>query len=142
MAGSARQGRPLPVLRRRRGAPRRYVDTGPTQEIRQLVQFRFGNRCARCGGPGATIQHRKPRRMGGTSDPAINYPSNLLWVCGTGTTGCHGHMESQRFEATTKGWLVPDSMDPAKVPVQLWDGRCVVLDIYGGHEPAPTEEVE
>jgi hypothetical protein len=142
VAGSAFEGQALPVLRRRRGAPRERVDTGPTQEVRQLVQFRFGNRCARCGGFGATIQHRKPRGMGGSSDPAINYPSNLLWVCGDGTTGCHGYMESFRFEAYTMGWLVADGMDPAKVPVVLWDGRRVVLDVYGGHEPAPTEEVE
>lgn len=79
--------------------------------------------------------------MGGTSDPAINYLSNLLWVCGTGTTGCHGYMESYRTEACAKGWLVGDGQDPALVPVLLWDRRRVLLDNEGGTRPASPEEV-
>lgn len=118
----------------------KYVDTGPDFWTRQLVAGRFGGACVRCGRPGATVQHRKPRRMGGSSDPAINRPSNLVWVCGTGTTGCHGHMESQRHEAYVNGWLLHDRQTPLLVPVLLWDGRRVVLDDEGGYGPAPSEE--
>ncbi len=55
-------------------------------------------------------------------------PSNLLWVCGTGTTGCHGYMESERIEARENGWLVRHGHDPRESPVLLWDGRRVLLD--------------
>lgn len=121
---------------------RRPRRTGPDFWVRQLVQARFGNRCARCGHDGASIQHRKPRRLGGTSDPAINAPSNLLWVCGDGVRGCHGHMESYRTEAHNHGWLLHNNDDPLRVPVSLWDGRRVLLDDEGGWEYAdePAQE--
>ena len=112
----------------RRPRPRR---TGPDDLTRELVRLRFHGRCCRCGHDGATIQHRIPRALGGTSRPEINFPSNLLWVCGSGTTGCHGHMESQRTEAYAKGWLVRHGQDPATVPVELWDGRRVLVDDEG-----------
>jgi len=133
------------MLRRRRPSRRQkasvqYLDTGPDEPTKWVVQGRFGGACARCGHPGATIQHRKPRRMGGTRDPAINRPSNLIWVCGTGTTGCHGHMESYRHEAYGAGWLLHDGEDPLLEPVLLWDRRRVVLDDEGGYELAPKEE--
>lgn len=108
------------------------TDTGPDFWVRLDVQQRFGNRCARCGRDGVTIQHRKPRRMGGTLRPEINYTSNLLWVCGNGVTGCHGHMESYRAEALDNGWLLHDRDDATAVPVLLWDGRRVLLDDEGG----------
>lgn len=117
---------------------RRY--TGPELHVRELVIMRFGGRCARCGDFGASVQHRKPRRLGGTSDPAINYASNLIWVCGSGTTGCHGHMESYRAEAYECGWLLHQNADPTQVPVVLWDGTRVLLDNLGGHRPAPDAE--
>lgn len=82
----------------------------------------------RCGRDGATVQHRKPRGMGGSSNPEINSPANLLWVCGTGTTGCHGWMERNRTEALAAGWLVPSAVKAESIPVQTWDGRFVFLD--------------
>lgn len=118
--------------------PRR--NTGPDPWVRQQVMMRFSGRCARCGEYGASIQHRKPRRMGGTSNPAINFPSNLIWVCGSGTTGCHGHMESHRTEAYGNGWLLHAAEDPTEVPVLLWDGHRVLLDNVGGFCPAPNSE--
>jgi 5-methylcytosine-specific restriction protein A len=113
--------------------------TGPDFWVRQLVQMRFGNRCARCGRDGASIQHRMPRQSGGTRDPAINCPSNLLWVCGDGVRGCHGHMESYRTEAYAHGWLVHRGHEPSEQPVSLWDGRRVLLDNEGGWSHAAEE---
>lgn len=96
------------------------------------MRLRFFGRCCRCGRDGETIQHRIPRGMGGTRDPRINRPSNLLWVCGDGTRKCHGYMENKgRAEAYEKGWLVARAADPREVPVVLWDGRRVVLDDEG-----------
>lgn len=119
--------------------------TGPDFWTTELVRLRFFGRCCRCGKDGETVQHRIPRGMGGTSDPRINMPSNLLWVCGDGTRKCHGHMESQRTEAYKNGWLVPRKTDPRLVPVLLWDGRRVLLDDEGewilvDPSSTPTEE--
>jgi hypothetical protein len=111
--------------------------TGPDFWTRETVRVRFGGRCCRCGKDGYTIQHRTPRGLGGSKDPAINALTNLLWVCGDGTRGCHGHMESRRTEAYENGWLVRHGMDPAAVPVLLWDGRRVLLDDEGEWTPVP-----
>jgi 5-methylcytosine-specific restriction protein A len=134
------------MLRRR--APKRlkqpdwrdseHRDTGPNFWTRQEVMARFGGRCARCGQPGESIQHRKPRGAGGTKNPAINALSNLIWVCGDGVRGCHGHMESYRTEAYRLGWLVRDRGNPAKIAVRLWDGRDVLLDDDGGAQDVPA----
>lgn len=106
-------------------SPRRR--TGPNPEVRQAVVDRDKHRCARCGrqlpGYPASIHHRTPRGMGGTRDPKVNKASNLLLLCGTGTTGCHGWVESHRKEATERGFLVPWWQDPAEVPVNYWDGK-------------------
>lgn len=70
--------------------------------------------------------------MGGTRRPEINSPSNLLWLCGRTTDGCHGHVESYRAEALEHGWLLHDEEVASEVPVVLWDGRRVLLDDEGG----------
>lgn len=90
-------------------------NTGPTLETKRAVIGREGGRCFRCGKPLAlwdgvewvpckpySIHHRKPRGMGGTRDPEINSSTNLILLCGSGTTGCHGWVESRR--ATAKNW--------------------------------------
>lgn len=105
--------------------PRRY--TGPSRQVRERVLARDGYRCARCGkhigaGP-SSIQHRKARGMGGTTDPAINSPANLIVLCGDGVRGCHGWVESHREEARAAGWSVPQWGDPTTVPVTYWDGK-------------------
>lgn len=53
-----------------------------------------------------SVHHRRPRGSGGTSVPWINFPSNLILLCGSGTTGCHGWVESHRDEARALGFLV------------------------------------
>ena len=94
--------------------------------MRQLVLERDGYRCARCGrhihnGP-YSLQHRKARGMGGTKDPAINSPANLVTLCGDGVRGCHGLIEANREEAREKGFTVRQTQDPSTVPVHCWDG--------------------
>lgn len=66
-----------------------------------------------------SIHHRKPRRAGGTRDPLINDPSNLMLVCGSGTTGCHGKIESNRLQAYRDGYLLYAMDDPQQVPVRI-----------------------
>ena len=90
-------------------------------------------RCARCGKDityvQSSIQHRKARSMGGTNDPSINSPANLIVLCGSGTTGCHGHVEVNRREARKY-------VDPHDVPVQYKDGLFLLDD--AGHR-IPTK---
>jgi hypothetical protein len=89
--------------------------------VRKTVLVRCEGRCERCGrwlaNVPSSVHHRKARHMGGTSDPTINDPSNLVALCGTGTTGCHGWIESNRGTALTEGWLVSSWDDPARTPV-------------------------
>lgn len=69
--------------------------------------------------------------MGGTRNPLIHSPANLLDVCGSGnTSGCHGYVESNRVQAVACGWLLPAGGDPLSVPV-LTGGRWVHLSETG-----------
>lgn len=63
--------------------------------------------------------------MGGTKRPDVHSPANILALCGTGTTGCHGWVEANRFEARRLGFLVGQAKDPAQVPVARVGG-----DVY------------
>lgn len=99
-------------------------NTGPTPEVRELVMERDGYRCVKCGLPVSgepgrdySLQHRVPRGMGGSRDPRLNLPSNLILLHGSGVTGCHGNVESNRTAALAYGYLVPRHADPADVPV-------------------------
>ena len=100
------------------------VDTGPDRNTRSLVKERDHYLCARCGisvyGIRTSIHHRRNRGEGGSGDPAINSPANLLLVCGTGTTGCHGWIGGNPTEAGQYGFVVSlnSDEDPADVPVK------------------------
>jgi hypothetical protein len=87
-------------------------------QIRQLVLQRDNNSCARCGHVltgWMSIHHRLPGQMGGRRSG--NGPQNLLALCGSGVTGCHGWIESNRTEAYDLGYLVRSGEDPVAVPV-------------------------
>lgn len=102
---------------------RRKASTGPDSGIRAMIWGRCGGRCEICGRDVNTgmvsIHHRKPRRMGGTSDPLINDPSNLMLVCGSGTTGCHGKIESNRTAAYQDGYLLHSGQDSSAIPARI-----------------------
>lgn len=84
--------------------------TGPSLATLGLVHLRDAGRCVRCLAVGANTHHREPRGMGGRRDPAeldrINNVEYLLWLCGSGTTGCHGWVESNRRLARAQGYLL------------------------------------
>jgi hypothetical protein len=113
------------------------VVSGPTAKVRELVWKRAGSRCERCCAPitggDHSIHHRRPRRMGGSKDPLTNSPANLLLLCGSGTTGCHGWIESHRATAYELGLLVHGWQDPRAVP--LLGG--VYLTDHGTYTCAP-----
>ncbi|MBC9819455.1 HNH endonuclease [Nocardia farcinica] len=94
-------------------------------EGRRIVDTRCGGRCERCGQPGYTIHHRRKRSQGGTWDA-----SNLLALCGSGTTACHGWVEANPRAAHMLGFWLRHGEQSATTPVWLW-GRWVQLDDNG-----------
>lgn len=68
-------------------------------------------RCASCSGLGGNAHHRKLRSQGGGEQP-----SNKLPLCGSGTTGCHGHWHHHRDQASRLGYIVEATADPAAIP--------------------------
>lgn len=108
-----------------------------TQLTRDEVLGRDGYACARCGQAGTlNLHHRTPRGMGGSRDPLSASPANLVTLCGSGTTGCHGWVESHRDQAVTEGWIVLRGTDPATVPVRI-NGYLWVLGHDGAKRPIP-----
>lgn len=55
--------------------------------------------------------------MGGSSRSSTRSAANGIVLCGSGTTGCHGHVESHRDEARDHGWIVKQHEEPCDVPV-------------------------
>lgn len=125
---------------RSRGALRRKKkpSTGPDEDTRMTVYLRANGYCERCGvglnGKAVSIHHRRPRRMGGTSDPIINTVPNLLLVCGSGTTGCHGWIESNRTAAYQSGWLLHSGQDPESIPAQIYGKGFRLLTSQGAYK--------
>lgn len=105
-------------------------------KVRDLVWTRANSCCERCG-RGLTrnndhsLQHRVPRKMGGSKRPWINGAANLALLCGTATTQCHGLMESKRELARSEGYLLSDHMDPAASPILHWSGEWRHLNSSG-----------
>lgn len=115
-------------------------------QMARLIFYRDDERCARCGmrllwewrGSRWSIHHRKPRGNGGTTRRMT--PADGLTLCGTGVTGCHGLIESNRKMAYAEGWLVKQAEDCRNVPARVhgimhwltaWGSRVPVSDDPG-----------
>lgn len=118
------------------------------ERFQQLLGRSFGYceaRTPKCIAPGGlllgmdrrrvSIQHRRARGMGGTSDPAAHELGSLLLVCGDGVSACHGWIEvDERDEALRRGlWVKHTIEEAADVPVIFGTGRRVLL-----HPTMPT----
>lgn len=111
----------------------------PSKATVDIVWDRDLSRCFCCqtmlhrGVGGYSIHHRKPRGMGGSRDPQLNTAANLLLLCGSGVTGCHGWVEQNREEATRLGYLISrlSSQAPALVPAKRWGVEWVTLQPDG-----------
>jgi hypothetical protein len=135
-SGRISKGTKRSELVERKPAPK---DTGPTRQVRHTVKARAAMCCERCSVPVAAmpheVHHRRPRGAGGSSRPDTNLPSNLVLLCGTSTSGCHGFCESERDAAREEGFLVRQGADPALQPVLHARFGRVLLDAAGGVTP-------
>lgn len=103
-------------------------NTGPVAQVVRSIRERDGG-CVVCGTHWSpTTQHRVARGMGGTRSAEINLPSNLITLCGSGTTGCHGWVEHHPTFAREAGWSVPRGVDPRTVPVLYPNGWYLLND--------------
>lgn len=117
----------------------RRRSTGPDRATTETLIARAGGRCEICDRPLTVFDdwsrhHRLPRRMGGTRVVWINDVSNLLFVCGTGVTGCHGRIESNRAIAYDMGWLLRAGEHPAEVPCHITTLGAVYLTSDGTYD--------
>lgn len=128
------------VVRRRASGARSVKSTRPPERIRNTVAERAGYCCERCGrrlhdGDAWTqthsFHHRLPRGRGGR-----NTVTNLVLLCGSGVTGCHGQVESQRAASYDSGWLVETGADPAVKPVLVHQFGHVLLTEDGDYQEA------
>ncbi len=115
---------------------KRPKDTDPDKATVAAVMERDGGRCVGCGDPVCgqrgfhySVHHRKLRSQGGD-----NRLSNLILLCGHGTSGCHGLAHSEVAAARLSGFLMLSTENPAEVrldhsqhgPVHLLDDGSVV----------------
>ncbi len=101
-----------------------------------LIRERSGGLCEVCGRRAESTHHRKRGGMGGSKDPAARSPANLLRVCGDGTRGCHGMIESNRTVSYENGRLVRQGDSPTDVPVLLRN-RWTLLTEDGQYTEVP-----
>jgi hypothetical protein len=86
--------------------------------------------------------------MGGSSSGLTDHPANLVLLCGTGTTGCHGWIERYRRSAYALGWLLKQWRDPLTSPIyrrgEWWQPgeTWTPSEAPTGDEAYPTELVE
>ena len=91
-----------------------------------LIAERAGWLCERCGCAGQSVHHRKKRSQGGGWSW-----ENLVFVCGTGTTGCHGWIEHNPNDAEWEGFHVRPWQQSAAIPVK-YQGEWALLLPDGG----------
>jgi 5-methylcytosine-specific restriction endonuclease McrA len=85
------------------------------RKTKGLVFLRDQGQCVRCGGEGElNFHHRKLRSQ--SSKATVHNPENIILLCGSGTTGCHGWVHANPSTAYLMGWLVPAWADPLDVP--------------------------
>lgn len=129
-----------------KAAPRRKPgEAAAEKHAKGLVKERSQGVCeiqlpAVCLGKATNFHHRQNRGRGKVGEWRA---SNGLYICGSGTTGCHGRITNtngHRPEYERVGWIVPSWQDPAEVPVLIWPTGLVLLDDEGGFRKLDPEE--
>lgn len=91
----------------------------PSPAAMEAVRKRDGG-CVRCGRSGGNTHHRKLRVH--CTKAEVHLLTNMIVLCGSGTTGCHGWVHRHPEESYKAGWLVRSWEDPESVPVFDWIG--------------------
>lgn len=107
---------------------------------RALLHERAHGCCEICGSHGATNAHHRQNRSQGGSDRL----ANLLLLCGSGTTGCHGTVTKAPVWADQLGYTVKRDQSAAGKAVWRWSREAarnewVLLDDEGTLTPALME---
>jgi hypothetical protein len=90
---------------------------------REMVWTRANSCCERCG-QGLTRQsehslhHRLLKSRGGR-----DHVTNLVLLCGTGTTLCHGLVHREVTLSEADGWILPSGTQPAVQSIVHWSGE-------------------
>lgn len=96
-------------------------------EVAELVRWRDRDSCQRCGTytAGGSLHHRQGR---GGADP--HRAANLILLCGSGTTGCHGWVHAHPAEAYDAGWMVRrlGNFTPEDTPVLTHHGPVLLRE--------------
>lgn len=112
-------------------------------ETRFAVLARGHYKCERCRQDflalGVSIHHRRPRMMGGSKNQELHRPANLIALCGSGTSGCHGWVESHRVEARTFGYLIHKIESAEEIPFKDLNGDWWLIDNNGQKTQFDTE---
>lgn len=112
------------------------------RKIHAVVDRRDGDNCRRCGQPvwdDFSRHHRMPRGAGGSV--RVDRVSNILKLCGSGATGCHGWVEKYRNDAALLGYLLPKfnpDIDPETEPVFTHEFGWVLLGDLGQITPCAS----
>lgn len=121
------------------------MSTQPTADTRATVLGRDRHRCVICETylragqwPGMSIHHRGLRSQG-QHGGELHQPSNLISLCGTGTTGCHGWIHAHPAQARAYGWLLQAGDNTTETPVYTRRHGWILLDDDGDwtHCPPP-----
>lgn len=104
--------------------------------VRKVVWERCGGRDEYSGEPLDPAlwecHHRKFRSRGGRHSAC-----NAVALTPRRHRSVHN---AGQIEAQARGFVLASTVDPAAVPVRLWDGRLVLLAHDGAYAPALTEE--
>lgn len=115
--------------------------TGPTKQQAETVIERSEGVCEYpgCVAPGAQLHHRRPRGIGGTRDPLINSPANIVNIC----YPHHALVEQFRVASQERGFLISrlSALTADQVPLLYRDGRWVLLHDDGGIEQLSDSEL-
>lgn len=98
---------------------RKRARAAEVDALREAIEERSGGWCeARlplvCMGAATNIHHRLPEGAGGPATMA-----NLIHLCGSGTTGCHGWVEHNRkacYPPEGNALLLRRGQDPENYP--------------------------
>jgi len=69
--------------------------------------------------------------MGGSKNPDLHKASNLIALCGSGISGCHGWVENNRASARAFGYLLENVESAEQAPFKDMNGTWWLIDNDG-----------